>query len=523
MENPLSQPASERSGSKLVDPTRLTVEDIQAGFASGAYTAQSLVEASLDRVARYNTRYNAIIILNPSALDDAKEIDKRRAAGECLGPLAGVPVVVKDTIDMAGFPTTAGWSLLCGEVGGVELVPERDAPVVARLREAGALILGKTNVPILCMSGTHANDSWAGPTLNVVMPDRVPGGSSSGTASAIASGMAVLGLGTETGGSIQNPASAQDLVGIKPTLGLVPNMGVLPLSGNRDVVGPIARCVRDAAVCLDVLSGYIPEDPKTLAAVSRKPKGGYTAALSADALEGKRLALYGRGWRNEALSAETEQLYDNAKDELERLGAVLIDDPFDGSGFADLRKPTPPFADWDARGLESAPHDLHNYLARLGPRATLKTFWEFSEATEAENPFGPTGVLSFLFNLPQFAAVLANPAQQPNVSEFITLKEEYLTIFDEVFARYQLDACVFPQMLQELPPLHGKEPFRATTVDEINISGLPAITVPAGHYTSGSPFGLIFVGRMWSEAALLACAYAYESATRHRKIPTLEG
>jgi Asp-tRNA(Asn)/Glu-tRNA(Gln) amidotransferase A subunit family amidase len=335
--------------------------------------------------------------------------------------------------------------------------------------------------------------------------------------------MVVLGLAEETGGSIQNPASAQDLVGIKPTIGLLPNAGVMPLSGNRDLVGPIARCVRDAAICLDVLAGYTSEDPKTLASVGKKPKGGYTSRLGVGSLKGKRLALYGRGWRNQPLSAEAEQLYDRAKEELEGLGAVLIEDPFAGSGFADLRKPTPPFRNFDSRGLESVPYDLHKYLERLGPKAALKTFAEFAKATENENPFGPTGLLCSIPSLPQFAAILANPSQPPNISDFIAVKEKYLTIFDEVFARYHLDACVFPQMLQELPPLHGKEPIRATTVDEINIAGLPGVTVPAGYYASGSPFGLIFVGSMWSEAELLAYAYAYETATRHRKIPDLDG
>jgi Asp-tRNA(Asn)/Glu-tRNA(Gln) amidotransferase A subunit family amidase len=525
MEHPMNKPvsvSSEPPSSTALDLPELTIEKVQAGFESGAFTALMLVEASLSRVEKYNKKFNAIIFLNPSAVGDAKEIDRRRAAGERLGPLAGVPVVVKDPMDMIGFPTTAGWSLLCSSMGGVDLIPERDAPVVARLREAGAVIIGKTNVPILSHSGTDSNDSWAGPTLNVVVPDRVPGASSSGTASAVASAMVVLGLAEETGGSIQNPASAQDLVGIKPTIGLVSNAGVVPLSGNRDVVGPLARCVRDAAICLDVLAGYTSEDPKTLAGVGKKPKGGYTSKLSAYALKGKRLGLYGSGWRNQLLSKEAEQLYNRAKNEIEELGAVLIEDPFAGTPFADLRKSTPPLANFDARGFESVPYDLHRYLERLGPKAALKTFAEFAKATEKENPFGPMGVLNFLPNLPQFAAVLANPSQPPDISEFIALKEEYLSILEDVFAIYRLDGCVFPQMLEELPPLHGKEPIRETTVSEINIAGLPGVTVPAGYYASGSPFGLIFVGRMWSEADLLAYAYAYESATRHRKIPILD-
>lgn len=499
----------------------LTVQTVQEGFASGRFTAESLAKACFEQIEAYNGRYNALIFLNPAALDDAREIDRRRAAGEKLGPLAGVPVVIKDPMDMVGFPTTAGWSLLYSKTGGVDLMPATDAPVVARMRAAGTIMLGKTNVPVLSHSGTHADDSWAGPTLNVVLPDRVPGASSAGTAAAVASAMAVLGLAEETGGSIQNPASSQDLVGIKPTIGLVPNAGVVPLSGNRDVVGPIARNVRDAALCLDVLAGYSSEDPKTLASVGHEPAGGYTAALSVDALAGKRIGLYGPGWRTQALSDEATQLYARAQQELKAAGAVLVDDPFAGTAFASLREPTAPLANFDARGLESIPYDVEQYLKRLGPDAALKTFAQFAAATAPQNAFGPTGVLNFMNSLPEFVAALADPSSPPDISAFIALKSTYLKIFDTVMTEHRLDALVFPQMRCELPPFQGKETIQETTVGELNIAGLPGVTVPAGYYASGSPFGIIFVGRQWDEASLIAMAYAYEQATLHRKPPKL--
>lgn len=505
----------------IPDLAMLTVETIQAGFSAGTFTAEALTQACIDRIETYNPHYNAIIFMNSAALDDAREVDRRRGAGEKLGPLAGIPVVVKDPMDMVGFPTTAGWALLYSKKGGVDLMPGTDAPVVARLRAAGAVILGKTNVPVLSHTGSHANDSWAGPTLNVAMPDCLPGGSSAGTAASVAAGMVVLGLAEETGGSIQNPASAQDLVGIKPTIGLVPNAGVMPLSANRDVVGPIARCVRDAALCLDVLAGYTAEDPKTLAGVGKQPKGGYTAKLSDHALKGKRLGLYGPGWRDQPLSTEAAALYLRAKHELESLGAVLVEDPFRGSAFASLRQPTPPLANFDARGIESVPYDLQKYLERLGPDAALKTFAEFAAATSAEPVFERGGVLSFLPNMPAFAAILENPGAPPDLSDFMALKASYLEIVEEVFTRENLDGLVFPQMRGELTPLHGPQTIQETTVGEINISGLPGVTVPAGYYASGSPFGLIFVGRLWSEADLLAYAYNYEVATAHRRVPTL--
>ncbi|MBN3725095.1 amidase [Burkholderia sp. Ac-20379] len=504
-----------------IDLDTLTVERVQAGFAAGTFTAESLARACFARIDALNAQYNAMIFLNHAALDDAREIDRRRAAGEALGPLAGVPVVIKDPMDMVGFPTTAGWSLLYGKTGGIDLMPATDSPVVARMRAAGAILLGKTNVPVLSHSGTHADDSWAGPTRNVVMPDRVPGASSAGTAAAVASAMAVLGLAEETGGSIQNPASSQDLVGIKPTIGLVPNAGVVPLSGNRDVVGPIARTVRDAALCLDVLAGYTAEDPKTLASVGHEPEGGYTAGLSADALKGKRIGLYGAGWRTQPLSDEAARLYERAKQELRDVGATLVDDPFAGSGFAGLRTPTAPLANFDARGMESIPYDVEQYLKRLGPDAALKTFAEFAEATAQQNVFAPDGILGYLNSLADFPAALANPSRPPEMPEFVALKAAYLRIFDAVMREHQLDALAFPQMRSELPPFMGKETIQETTVGELNIAGLPGVTVPAGYYASGSPFGLIFVGRQWSEAALIAMAYAFEQATRHRRTPKL--
>ncbi len=385
-----------KANSYSIDLTELTVEQIQEGFASGAFTSEMLTKAYLERIAEFNPSYNAIIFHNESAVDDARAVDKRRAAGEKLGPLAGVPIVVKDAMDMKGFPTTGGWSLLYSKTGGVDLMPETDSPVVARMRNADAVILGKTNIPILSHTGAHANGSWAGSTYNSAGREFLPGGSSAGTATAVGANFCVLGLAEETAGSIQNPASAQGLVGIKPTFGLVPNAGVLPLASLRDVVGPIARCVRDAALALDALAGFSMEDPKTMAGVGRRPKGGYTSKLRKDALAGKRIGLYGPGWRTSTLGEETENLYKRAQEELKRFGANLIEDPFAGSGLRELRKPIMPGAEFDARGMESIPYDIEKYLQRMGPTVALKTFADFAKATEKEDAFGPEGVLSYM-------------------------------------------------------------------------------------------------------------------------------
>lgn len=505
---------------ELPDLGTLTVASIREGLASGRFTAEALTQACIAQVKALNGKYNAIIFENDAALDTAREIDRRRAAGEELGPLAGVPIVVKDPMDMKGFPSTAGWRLLYSGTGGIDLMPERDSPVVARMRAADAVILGKTNVPILSWTGTHANDSWAGPTINPAIEDRAPGGSSAGTAAAVATHMCVMGLAEETGGSIQNPASAQGLVGIKPTIGLVPNAGVVPLSGNRDVVGPIARNVTDAALGLDVLAGFTTEDPKTLACVDKIPEGGYASGLSRDGLKGKRLGLYGAGWRKNELSSEAAALYERAKGELEDLGAVLVEDPFAGTDFASYRQITPGTPFFDGRGLESIPYDITKYLERLGPDAALKTWEDFVEATKVENPLEKGAILGYLNELPDFVEAVKSPATPPALPEFTALKRTYLLLIEDVFERHQLDALVYPQMLCELPGLHSDDAILETTVGELNIAGIPGVTVPAGYYASGAPFELIFLGKQWSEQILIQCAYAYEQGTLHR-IPAI--
>ncbi len=503
------------------DLVEMTLEGAAGAFARGV-TAEELAKAFLERIAAYNPRYNAIIIMNPTALDDAREIDRRRAAGEALGSLAGVPVVIKDTMDMAGLPTTAGWHFLSSKAGGVDLIPETDSPVVARMKAAGCVILGKTNVPILSATGTHASDSWAGPTLNAAAPDRMPGGSTAGTATAVAASMAVLGLAEETGGSIQNPASAQALVGIKPTFALVPNAGVVPLAGStRDVVGPIARSVRDAALALDVIAGYSSEDPKTVACIGKRPKGGYAAKLSTTALQGKRLGLYGPGWRDSALSEECAALYKRAQNEIAARGATMLEDPFAGSGFAAIGKPISETYHFDARGMECCPYDVELYLRRLGPSAAIKDYKTLAEVVKSEDPYGPAGVLSYMSYLAETEFSKQHPTVPPPLREFVSAREAYLEIVEEVFATHQLDALVFPQMRNELPFLNSKGIINETTVCEINIAGMPVVTVPAGYYASGAPFNLVFVGNLWCEADLLALAYDYEKATSYRKAPAL--
>lgn len=499
-----------------IDVTELTIAEIRWAYMTRRYTAEALTQAYLDRIDQYEASYNAFTFLNPDALEEARSIDRRRRRGERLGPLAGIPVVIKESMDFVGSPSTSGWAPLSSAAGGVDLFPIKNAVVVERLIEAGAIILGKTNIPAFSDDGTRANSSWAGPTYNAVDRDLAPGASSSGTATAVAANFAVLGLAEETGGSIQNPAGAQSLVGVKPTFALVPTTGIVPLAGStRDVAGPIARTVLDAALVMDVLAGYSPEDPKTSASNGHLPRHGYTSELSRNALRGKRIGLYGPGWRLSDLSPETQALYERTIEELEIQGATVVEDPFAGSGFAELALPGEPY---DFRGTESAAHDFQSYLEGLTFNGDVVGTIDELTLITGISPFQPDGgPLSWYAGaLPVLADSLLHPEVLPDLSAFWALRGQYLSLFDAVMTAHDLDGLAFPQTYEEVPELFSSATYAATTESAINIAGLPGVVVPAGQYSSGAPFGLIFVGPLWSEARLLGFAYDYEQATRHR-------
>jgi aspartyl-tRNA(Asn)/glutamyl-tRNA(Gln) amidotransferase subunit A len=517
---PASNTAATAEPAPVIDVATLDLASVQQGLRTGRFTSRALSAAYLARIAQYNPTYNAIITPNPDALRDADAADQRRRAGTAAGVLDGVPIVIKDTIDVAGLPTTAGWRALSARAGGIDLIPETDAPAVARLRAAGAVILGKTNVPVFSLSAQHANDSWAGPTLNAMAPSRQPGGSSAGSATAVAASFATFALGEETGGSIQYPAGFQALVGIKPTFALVPNTGVVPLGGStRDVVGPLARTVADAAAVLDVLAGYTPADQKTAAAIGHVPPRGYRSALAGATLRGQRIGLYGPGWLDQAMTPETARLYARAIALLRRQGAIVIVDPFAGSDFAAIAHPTGGWR-YDQRGEEAIAFDLENFLRRLGPSAAIHSIRELVTRT-GEDPFALGGLLAYEREQPAFLASLQAPSVPPDLSGFIAARQHYLETFDAVMTRNHLDAMVFPQTLAESPPLFSDEQVDSPTVSQINIGGFPGIVVPAGEYPSGTPFGLMFMGRLWDEPRLLRLAAAFERIAPARRAALL--
>ena len=511
---PRSAPPATGTGAfALIDVIELTVRDIQTAYAAGEFTAVELTRAFLDRIDRFEGHYNALISMNPDALAIAAALDEEYASIGPRGPLHGVPVVIKDNLDYGGLVTTAGFSGFSEATGGIDMVPQDDAVAVARLREAGAIVLGKTNLPDFAGDGTRTRSSVAGVTLNPYNTGRAPGGSSGGTATAVNASFSVLGLGTETGGSIQNPAAAQALVGIKPTFGLVPLDGVVPVDATYiDVIGPLAKTVYDAASTLDVIAGPTVEDLATYSAVGHIPEEGYAALLNDSALEGKRFGLVGVGWRDDwlPLAPETEALYRRAITTLIDQGAVVVNDPFLNSEFVELYEARP-------RVPSVGAYNMLIYLQGLGDQAQFHSVAEWEALTDEEFPRGRAG------------RAPTRPSATEEGDAFQAWRREMRELYRAVLEIFDLDGLFFPQAgapirdLVEDPtrPEYSPNNHPELPSNIVNALGVPVVTVPFAYYDDGTPFVLAFIGDTWTEAELLAYAYDFEQATKARIPPDL--
>lgn len=507
------------SAAQAVDVVELTVADVQAGYASGRFTAVQLTQAFLERIAAYEDRYNAFISLAPDALAVAAALDAEYARSGPRGPMHGVPIVIKDNMDVAGLVTTAGWEGFSAATGGIDMVPSDDAQAVARMRAAGAIILGKTNLPDFALDGTRTRSSVAGETLNPYHVGKVPGGSSGGTATAVNASFAVLGVGTETGGSIQNPASAQALVGVKPTHGLVSLEGVVPVNASYlDVVGPLARSVRDAAIALDVLT----EGPgRTAAATSNVPLGGYAQGLSAGSLRGKRFGLFGSGWRTDRfpLDSATQRLYLLAKGRLVALGAEVVEDPFRGSGFVELYDDRP-----DVVAVER--QDLSAYLHDLGNGAAFHSIEEWEALAGRE--FRPGRSSQAEQSWADCLEVRVEEAGK-EAEAYEEWRERLRRRFRDVLQRHDLDGLFFPQAsaparnLVEDParPDYAPNSWPEVPSNIVNDLGVPVVTLPFSYYADGTPFAVAWIGEAWTEGDLLGYAHVFERANEARRPPSL--
>jgi amidase len=488
-----------------------TIAELQSAQAVGRYTARQLVEMYLARIQTLDTggpTLRSVIETNPEALEIADALDRERAASGPRGPLHGIPLLLKDNIETADrMQTTAGSLAL------VDSQPARDAFVAERLRAAGAVLLGKANLSEWAnFRSTHSSSGWSGRGGQAVNPyvlDRSPCGSSSGSASAVAANLAAASLGTETDGSILCPASANGVVGIKPTLGLTSCAGVIPIAHSQDTVGPFGRTVADAASLLAAIAGPDPRDPTTQAGAAQT-RVDYTQHLRSDALRGARLGIPRDVYFG--YSEKADAVAEAALAALQAAGAVLVD-PANiptakqmQSGEGEL-----------AVLLYEFKADLNAYLAALTPEARIHSLEEliaFNEAhADQEMPYFRQELLVM--------AQAKGPLTEQAYLEALELNRRQARQegIDAVMEEHQLDALVMPTgapawKIDLIDGDHGLGGSSQPTA----LAGYPAITVPAG-FAFGLPVGCTFMGRAFSEPKLIALAYAFEQATKARRPP----
>lgn len=487
----------------------LSLAEAQARLAAGVETSASLVGKYLSRIAALNTQgpeLRAIIEVNPEALAIAEACDRARRAGAAQGALFGIPILLKDNIDTADrMSTSAGSLALEGSIAA------RDATVAARLRAAGAILLGKTNMSEWAnIRSQHSVSGWSargGQCRNPYALDRSPSGSSSGSAVAVAANLAVAAVGTETDGSIVSPASVCSLVGLKPTRGLLSRAGIIPIADSQDTAGPITRTVADAALLLGAMVGEDPRDPASRAG-TRHGRADYMHALTAGGLRGARLGvartqLFGH-------SPKIDAVIEAALADLQRLGAELVD-PADIATIGALEECELCVILYELKA------GLNAYFATLGPDAPVKSLAELIAWNERHRDRELT-----LFGQDVF--LLAEAKGDLSESEYKRAKAKCRRLarrqgLDATLDGKRLDALVCPSgcLPWLIDPVNGDSGyFGASSVPAV--AGYPHLTVPAG-YVCGLPVGLSFIGRPFSEPTLLSYAYAYEQATRHRVPP----
>jgi amidase len=477
-----------------------TVEAIQDAYRSGKATARSVTQAHLDRIAAYDRKgpaLGAIIVTNPQALADADALDAHwQKIGMLRGPLHGIPLLVKDNYDAAGLQTTGGSGALIG------WVPAKDSTAVRKLREAGAIILAKTTMSEWARGGLdNINSVLPGFARNPYNTAHATGGSSGGTGGGLAASFGVVGLGSDTWGSIRNPSSNNALAGLRPSWALVSRAGMVGLYDARDTAGPMARSVTDLATLLDVIAGVDADDPATAHAAGKIPPS-YKAFLKADGARGKRLGVLRQAFPPDGSDPQVVALLERAIADLRKAGAEIVD-PLTVPEFD--RFPARPHPQSEVRAA------IERYLATTGP-AFPKTIAAVV-ATEKFHPLHEVGLKA--------AAVAPAPASDPIVGDLeafeIRMREAYLA----VMANARVDALILP--VASFPPkINGDRNLTPTGATTWIASGLhwPAAVVPMGYTYEDLPSGLQIIGRPWSEPVLIEIAYAYEQATHHRKPPT---
>jgi amidase len=513
--NPKAILSGEKSGTVTPDAAlkpfeleEVTIAELQAAMKAGKWTARIVAQKYLSRIESINKQgpaVNAIIELNPDALAIADAMDKERKAKGARGPLHGIPVLLKDNIDTADrMTTTAGSLALAGSI------PLKDSFVAQRLRAAGAVILGKTNLSEWAnIRSSHSSSGWSGrggQTKNPYVLDRNPCGSSSGSGVAIAANLAAVAIGTETDGSVVCPASANSLVGIKPTLGLVSRSGIIPIAHSQDTAGPMARTVTDAAILLGALVGIDPDDAITNES-SGKSFADYTQFLDANGLKGARIGVPRKYF---GFNDQVDKLINSSIEEMRKLGAVIVDP-------AEIET-AGKFDDTELEVLlYELKADLNKYLESLGHRApvrSLKDVIEFNERNSArEMPYFGQDLF--------IKAEAKGPLTSKEYVEALAKNQRLSRTegIDAVMSKNKLDVMVAPTGGPAWPTdLLNGDHFTGGYSSPSAVAGYPHITVPAG-YIHGLPVGISFFGQAYSEPVLIKLAFAFEQATRFRRPP----
>jgi Asp-tRNA(Asn)/Glu-tRNA(Gln) amidotransferase A subunit family amidase len=482
-----------------LDVVEATIADIHAAMRAKTLTCRALVDAYLARITAYDKRgpmLNAIVVVNPAARDLADELDRRFAAGGLVGPLHCVPTIVKENIETMGLPSAAGSKALEG------FTSSRDAFVVARMKAAGAIVLATSNMAELGFSPYETLSSIQGHTRNPYALDRVPAGSSGGTAAAVAASFGAIGLGTDTGNSIRGPAAHTALIGVRATWGLTSRSGIVPLRHLADVPGPLARTVADAARVLQVIAGADAEDPATTRARGRSVPD-YLAALASENDRRARVGVLRQAYQRPSADEEVLRVFSKALDDIRASCADVVDTIV-------VPHIDRPQAAARCRGVR---YDIDEYLAAPGRGAPVRSLKEIF----ASGRFGPSV-------RKRLEHALAAPAEGPD-SAACKAKMQYRAALATAVAKamdeHRLDALVYPtwsnppRLIGDLSSPHGdnSQIFAPS-------SGFPAINVPMGYTRGGRlPAGVTLLGRAWDESTLLRLAACYERATKHRRPP----
>lgn len=474
----------------------LTITEAHKAMSEGRLSARRLVEIYLERIAAYDNKgpaINAVIHVNAKALEDADRLDKQLKSTGLAGPLHGIPILVKDAIATNDMPTTGGSLSLKG------FVPQTEATIITRLKAAGAIILGKANLDEFTF-GTRGVSSIGGQTLNPYDLTRNPAGSSGGSAAAVAANFAMAALGTDTGSSIRFPASSTSLVGVRSTVGLVSRTGVMPNSLTQDTAGPITRTVADAAIILDVISGYDRTDPATAWSVGNMPKS-YAGALDAGALKGARIGVLRSFFGKDASAADVNAAMERSIEAMKKGGAVIVplDDEYDIVKLGEM---------------QVASHETTFYFDKYlreqkAPHASLEAILASGKiAKEVEASIRNRLKLS-----------MKDPEYNERLLARIGLQDRVMMLM----ADQKLDAIVYPFSRTLVGKAGGTQSRHNGFLSAV--TGFPAVIVPAGFSGAsadaplGVPIGVEITGRPWSEASLMGIAYAFEQATKWRRPP----